>query len=233
MYVALIPARGGSKRIPRKNLKAFHGKPVIAYSVETALNSGLFDEIIVSTDDQEIADVASALGASVPFMRPAELANDSATTLEVIQHAISWYEEAGKPLSLLCCIYATAPLIDVSMLERGREALTNERFDYAFSATSFDFPVQRGFRVLEGGGVEMLQPQYIETRSQDLEPVYHDAGQFYWGRPQAFRRGLQLFGERSKPIMIPRYRVQDIDTMEDWKVAENIFLACNLPGEDF
>jgi N-acylneuraminate cytidylyltransferase len=226
MYLAVIPARGGSKRIPRKNLRDFHGKPIITYSVEMALNSGLFDEVIVSTDDEEIAQLARRLGASVPFMRPAELADDHSTTLDVIRHAIGWYEQGGVSITLVCCIYATAPMIQASMLELGRAELDENTFDYAFSATTFDFPVQRGFRILSNGGVEMLQPEHMETRSQDLEPLYHDAGQFYWGRPEAVKRGRELFGRHSKPVLIPRYHVQDIDTLEDWEVAEQIFAAC-------
>lgn len=224
MDVALVPARGGSKRIPRKNLRDFHGKPIIAYSIEVALQSGLFDDVIVSTDDDEIAEVAKSLGASVPFIRPADLSDDYATTQQVINHCLNWYHGHDKSIAAICCIYATAPFVRSSDLKLGRKAIVDEGFEFSFSATDFAFPVQRAFRVLDSGGVDMLHPENLNTRSQDLEPVYHDAGQFYWGRPAAFLKGKAIFSEFAKPILIPRYRAQDIDTLEDWMIAEQMYL---------
>lgn len=227
MNIALIPARGGSKRIPRKNIKEFHGKPIIAYSIGTALESRLFDRVVVSTDDEEIAELAMSYGASVPFVRPADISDDHATTLDVVKHAVDWFEKQGENPLGVCCIYATAPLLQVSSLALGAKAVLEKNFDYAFSATSFPFPVQRGFRILGDGGLEMLYPEHAKTRSQDLEPVYHDAAQFYWGSAQAFRSKRAIFSGNSRPILLPRHRVQDIDTMEDWRVAEQLYLLCS------
>ena len=219
----MIPARGGSKRIPRKNIKLFHGKPMIAYSIEAAKKSGCFDKIIVSTDDQEIADVALAYGAEVPFLRPANISDDHATTMDVIQHTIAWCESQNMTVDLLCCIYATAPFVLPSDLSKGLNAVSESGIDYAFSATSFAFPIQRAIALNEAGCVEMFQPEHLNTRSQDLEEAYHDAGQFYWGKVAAFKEGKIMFSARSKAILIPRKRVQDIDTPEDWELAEALY----------
>ncbi|WP_460536471.1 pseudaminic acid cytidylyltransferase [Chitinimonas naiadis] len=230
--IAIIPARGGSKRIPRKNVKAFHGKPMIAYSIVAAQQSGLFDRVVVSTDDQEIMDLARTLGAEVPFVRPAELADDHTTTIAVIQHAISALQAAGEPVDLACCIYATAPFVQARYLHAGFDALT-QRTDkaYAFSVTSFPFPVQRAIRLDEEGCVDALYPQYRNTRSQDLEEAYHDAGQFYWGRADAWLRGEVIFSPAALPVILPRYLVQDIDTLEDWRRAEYLYGALLAGGE--
>ena len=219
----MIPARGGSKRIPRKNIKLFHGKPMIAYSIEAAKKSGCFDKIIVSTDDQEIADVALAYGAEVPFLRPANISDDHATTMDVIQHMIDWCESQNMTVDLLCCIYATAPFVLASDLSRGLDAVTENNIDYVFSATSFAFPIQRAIALNKEGGVQMFHPEHLNTRSQDLEEAYHDAGQFYWGKVTAFKAGKPFFSPSSKAILLPRKRVQDVDTFEDWELAEALY----------
>ena len=223
MNIAIIPARGGSKRIPRKNIKSFHGKPMIAYSIEAALNSGCFDKVIVSTDDQEIADVAIKYGAEVPFLRPENISDDFATTMDVMQHAIQWCVEQELEVDNVCCIYATAPFILPEYIEQGLVAVSSPNVEYAFSATSFPFAIQRAISVDQNGFVAMFSPEFANTRSQDLEEAYHDAGQFYWGKSSAFLAGKAIFAQHSKAILLPRKRVQDIDTPEDWELAETLF----------
>ena len=220
MKIAVIPARGGSKRIPRKNIKTFSGKPMIAWSIEAAKSSGLFEHIIVSTDDEAIADVARQWGAEVPFMRPEELSNDYAGTAPVIAHATQWALDQGFDLSAVCCIYATAPFIEVDDLKRGWAALQSGDWEYAFTVTDFAGPIFRSFKQSAEGGIEMFFPEQYETRSQDLPTALHDAGQFYWGRPAAWLEEKRVFEPHSKPIIIPRWRVQDIDTQDDWERAE-------------
>lgn len=222
MNIAIIPARSGSKRIPRKNIRPFFGKPMIAWSVEVAKVSGLFDQIIVSTDDEEIATVARQAGAQVPFMRPPELSDDFTGTIPVIAHAVQWALEQGRQLEAACCIYATAPFIQSADLVRGRQALVSGEWQYAFSATDFAAPIFRAFKQTEAGGVEMFFPEHFTTRSQDLPTALHDAAQFYWGRPTAWLEGKRIFEPHSTPVMIPRWRVQDIDTLGDWTRAELI-----------
>lgn len=233
MKLAVIPARGGSKRIPRKNIKPFCGKPMIAWSIEAARQSGCFDRIIVSTDDAEIAEVAREWGAEVPFMRPAVLADDHTGTIPVIGHAVEWFDAQGHAVDQVCCLYATAPFVRAEDLQRGFAVLNETGSDYAFSATSYAFPIQRAIRLTEQGRVEMFNPEYFTTRSQDLEEAYHDAGQFYWGRAEAWLQGRVIFGLGSVPILLPRHRVQDIDTSQDWVRAEWMFKAMqqNNAGE--
>lgn len=221
--LAIIPARGGSKRIPRKNIRSFCGKPIIAYSIETAIDSGLFDRIIVSTDDDEIAEVASRYGAEVPFIRPTELADDFTGTNAIVKHAIEWYRDNGSDIEYTCCIYATAPLLQSDFLKQGLEQLQSSNAAYAFSVTGFDFPIQRAIRLNADQIVEALQPQSIDMRSQDLEECYHDAGQFYWGRSSSFTAELPLMSGHSRGVVLPRYLVQDIDTEEDWRQAEQMY----------
>ena len=227
MKIAVIPARGGSKRIPRKNIKDFCGKPIIAWGIEVAIRSGLFDRIIVSTDDEEIATVAKTWGAEVPFVRPDELSNDYAGTTEVIAHAAQWALNQGDDVDAVCCIYATAPFVRGADLKRGLEALESSNWAYAFSATDFAAPIFRAFKQTSDGGVEMFFPEYFNSRSQDLPTALHDAGQFCWGRSFAWIEGIRVFERRSFPIIIPRWRVQDIDTEEDWLRAELMFKAIN------
>lgn len=231
MKVAIIPARGGSKRIPRKNIKTFCGKPMIAWSIEAARSSGCFDEIIVSTDDDEIAEVARGLGASVPFVRPDDLSNDNAGTMVVVQHALEWLRKEGRHVKYVCCLYATAPFVTGALLRAGLAYLESGDCDYAFAVTSFPFPIQRAIRIDSHGRVEMFCPDHATTRSQDLEPAYHDAGQFYWGRAEAWWEARKIFGAGTRPILLPRHWVQDIDTEEDWARAEWLFRALLNAGE--
>ncbi|MER2543260.1 MAG: pseudaminic acid cytidylyltransferase [Candidatus Accumulibacter phosphatis] len=225
MKLAIIPARGGSKRIPRKNVKLFCGKPMIAWSIDAARASGLFDHIVVSTDDMEISAVAKAYGAEVPFMRPAALSDDHTGTSAVVAHAIEWYHAQGDMPDLVCCIYATAPFVSPVDLQRGLQMLADSGSDFAFSVTSFAFPIQRAIRLTEEGRVQMFQPEHFNTRSQDLEEAFHDAGQFYWGRAAAWMADKPIFSTDATPVILPRHRVQDIDTPEDWERAEWMFKA--------
>ena len=225
MKLAIIPARGGSKRIPRKNIKLFCAKPMIAWSIEAALQSGCFDQVIVSTDDAEIAEVARRYGATVPFMRPAELSDDHTGTLPVIRHAIEWVNAQGQPVEQACCLYATAPFVSAEDINRGLDILDATQSDYAFSVTSYAFPIQRAIRLNAEGRVEMFNPEHFNTRSQDLEEAFHDAGQFYWGKADAWLQGRMIFSPGSVPVRLPPHRVQDIDTQEDWVRAEWLFKA--------
>lgn len=225
MKLAIIPARGGSKRIPRKNVKPFCGKPMIAWSIEAARRCGCFDHVIVSTDDDEIADVARSYGAEVPFRRPAELSDEYTGTLPVVAHAIAWMAEHVASVDYACCIYATAPFVGADDLSRGLEILTCSDADYAFSVTSYAFPIQRALRITPDRRVGMFSPEHFSTRSQDLEEAWHDAGQFYWGKAKAWLDGLTIFSPAAAPVVLPRHRVQDIDTQEDWLRAELMFSA--------
>lgn len=230
MRVAVIPARGGSKRIPRKNIKDFHGRPMIAWSIQTALDSGCFDRIIVSTDDEAIAEVARNWGAEVPFTRPAELANDRAGTIPVIQHAIQWLSNAGKPAHTICCLYATAPFARTADIREGLTRLEHEHCDFALAVTEYPYPIQRALRLNDDGRMAMFQPENFDKRSQDLEPAFHDAGQFYWGTSVAWQSGKPLLGTHSSAIVLPSYRVQDIDTLDDWRRAEMLFKLLQNEG---
>lgn len=223
MIIAVIPARGGSKRIPRKNIKNFCGQPIIAYSIQAAQNSGLFDRIIVSTDDEEIAEVSRRYGAEIPFMRPKELSDDYTGTNPVVKHALEWLRDFGEPAKYACCIYATAPFIQVEYLKQGFDKLVTSKKNFVFSVTSFEFPIQRSVRINQNGEVEPFFPEHISSRSQDLEEAYHDAGQFYWGQVKAYLNGKDPHTSSSLPVILPRYLVQDIDTMEDWHKAELIY----------
>lgn len=226
--VAIIPARGGSKRIPRKNLKPFDGVPMIVRSIRTALDSGLFEQVVVSTDDAEIADVARANGAHVPFMRPAELADDFTGTAAVIVHAL----QQLPAFDYACCVYATAPLLQACFLRQGLELLEQHPDkSFAFSVTDFGFPVQRALTLDGQGALTALYPEFRNTRSQDLPTAFQDAGQFYWGRSEAWLGGEVLYSPASLPVILPRYLVQDIDTAEDWKRAEYLYAALRAGGE--
>ena len=220
MKIAVIPARGGSKRIPRKNIKPFRGKPMIAWSIEAAKRSGLFEHIIVSTDDAEISEVARQHGAEAPFVRPAELSNDHAATTAVIAHATKWALKQRWPVEAVCCLYATAPFIQAADLKRGLELLESGPWAFVFSATEFAAPIFRSFKQREGGGIEMFFPEHFGTRSQDLPIALHDAAQFYWGRPEAWVEEKRVFDAHSRVVVIPRWRVQDIDNADDWTRAE-------------
>ncbi len=220
--IAIIPARGGSKRIPKKNIKDFFGKPLIAYSIETALKSKLFDKVIVSTDDEEIAEISKKYGAEVPFIRSWKLSDDYVTADEVIEDAILQLKKLNYSFDFICTIYATAPLLQVRYLIDGLNRLKDSNASMTFSATSMAFPIQRTFKIIENGRCEMFFPEYAKTRSQDLEEAYQDAGQFYWKNLNNKLTDIP-FGKDSIPIILPRYLVQDIDTLEDWQRAELMY----------
>lgn len=220
MKLAVIPARGGSKRIPRKNIKLFGDQPMITWSIRAAIESKCFDRIIVSTDDEEIAMIARQCGAEVPFMRPANLSDDYTGTMPVVAHAIDWQNKNGKATTEVCCIYATAPFIESTDLLRGMQILESTKASYAFAVTSYAFPIQRAIRITTDKRVTMFQPEHFNTRSQDLPEAWHDAGQFYWGQAEAWLKGKPVFSLDAATVPIPRYRVQDIDTFEDWERAE-------------
>jgi pseudaminic acid cytidylyltransferase len=223
--IAVIPARGGSKRIPRKNIRMFCGKPIIAYSIEAAQQTGLFDQVVVSTDDEEIASVARGYGATTPFVRPREIADDFTGTNAVVKHAVAWFKAQSNDVTHACCLYATAPLVQARLISEGYEALSRSDAAFAFSVTSYAFPVQRALRITPEGRVDAIYPEHRMTRSQDLEHAYHDAGQFYWGTARAFLEDMPLFAAHSIGVVLPRHLVQDIDTLEDWTQAELMYSA--------
>ncbi|WP_210557805.1 MULTISPECIES: pseudaminic acid cytidylyltransferase [unclassified Pseudomonas] len=226
--VAIIPARGGSKRIPRKNLLPFDGVPMIVRSIRTALDSGLFEQVVVSTDDADIAELALAHGAQVPFLRPAELADDFTGTAAVIVHAL----QQLPAFDYACCVYATTPLLQARFLRQGFELLQQHPDKaFAFSVCSFGFPVQRALTLDGQGALTALYPEFRNTRSQDLPEAFQDAGQFYWGRREAWLHGDVLYSPASLPVLLPRHLVQDIDTLEDWKRAEYLYAALKAGGE--
>ena len=214
--LCIIPARGGSKRIPRKNIKEFLGKPIIAYSIEVALKSGLFDEVMVSTDDQEIAEIAKRFGASVPFMRSVETSNDYAILADVLKDVLNSYGKIGKHFDNMCCILATAPLIQEETLKRGYNALLESDFTTVLPVVQFSFPIMRSYKMEENGGLVFNWPEYATARSQDIAPAYHDAGMFYWHKIEQWLAG----GKTRKGIILEDTFVQDIDTEIDWKLAE-------------
>lgn len=228
MNIAIIPARGGSKRIPKKNIKNFLGKPIIAYSIETAIESDLFNKIIVSTDSEEIAEVALKYGAEVPFIRPSEIADDYTGTHEVIGHAVRFLENEDSIIDYVCCIYATAPLIFKSDLSKGFDLIKTKKWKSVIAATNFSYPIYRSFEKISDGGLRMIFPENYTSRSQDLNEVFHDAGQFYWAEPEVWKRKATKFGKENTIVELPNYRVQDIDTIEDWKRAEIIYKTIKL-----
>ena len=217
--LCIIPARGGSKRIPRKNIKDFLGKPIIVYSIEAALKSELFDEVMVSTDDNEIAEVALKYGAKMPFFRSAKTADDFTTTAEVIHEVLLGYKVQGKTFENICCIYPCAPFVTAGKLNDSFNLLKNGHFDAVFPIISFGFPIQRALRKT-GEKVRFSQPEYAMSRSQDLEKLYHDAGQFYWINTQAFHREQKIVTNNCGAIVVSELEAQDIDNDTDWKIAE-------------
>lgn len=218
--IAIIPARGGSKRIPRKNVKDFLGMPIIAYSIKAALESGIFDEVMVSTDDEKIAKVAKEYGANVPFLRSKETANDFATTADVINEVLDTYRAEGKDFDIVCCLYATAPFVTAERLKEASDILDTGSFDSAFTCVPFSYPVQRGLVINEDGRIEMKWPEYKLSRSQDLPTIYHDAGQFYFATLSAFKKSNGFWGENTAPVILSELEVQDLDTPTDWAIAE-------------
>ncbi|MCK9492376.1 MAG: pseudaminic acid cytidylyltransferase [Sulfurimonas sp.] len=231
--IAIIPARGGSKRIPRKNIKEFFSKPLIAYSIETALDSKLFEKVIVSTDDEEIAKIAAEYGAEVPFLRPSELSDDFTGTVDVVNHMVEYLESRGESYEYICTIYATAPFLQKKYLLQGYEKLKKSDAINAFSSTTMPFPIQRTFKLDAQGRSEMFTPEHYMSRSQDLEEAYQDAGQFYWTNRKREKKSTNkvVFSNISIPIILPRHLVQDIDTLEDWIRAEFMYEALKKAKE--
>lgn len=229
MKLAVIPARGGSKRIPRKNIREFAGKPMIAHAIEAARSSGMFAHVLVSTDDQEIAAIARARGAEVPFMRPADLADDHTPTVPVVAHAIGACQQLGWSVTHACCIYPGVPFIEVDDIRKAFTLLEQTGAAYSFPVTEFPSAIQRALRRLPSGRMEPMQPQYELTRTQDLEPAYHDVGQFYWGSAQSWRECTRIHSSGAG-LQIPNWRAVDIDTPDDWERAELLFRAIKRVG---
>jgi len=217
--VAIITARGGSKRIPRKNIRQFLGRPILAYTVEAAMKAGCFDEVMVSTDDEQIAETARRLGAEVPFMRSGRASDDHASTADAVREVLECYADAGQSFDFACCIYPAAPFNIPERLLSGYRLLSGSTADSVVPVVRFGYPIQRALRI-EHGRLAMIMPENLTARSQDLEPAYHDAGQFYWLRVANFLRSGRLFAEHTLPLELPESEAQDIDTEEDWKVAE-------------
>ena len=226
MRVAIIPAKGISKRIQRKNIKNFCGKPLISYPLLELKKTDIFNRVIVSTDDDEIAEIAKEYGAEVPFIRPSNLSDDMTGTSKVIAHAIQEVDRDNK-IEYVCCVYPTTPMLNIDDIENACHQLVNSEKSFVFSATQYSYPAERAFYLDENNEVKMLFPKNYEKRSQDLKNVYHDAGQFYWGTKQAWLDNELIFGDKSSPHILPHYRVQDIDTEDDWKRAEQIYLSTN------
>ena len=223
MRVAIIPARGGSKRIPRKNIKNFSGRPIISWSIEAAISSKCFDRVIVSTDDEEIAEVARQYGASIPFMRPLEISNDFANTSDVVRHAIEMLDSAGNQIHEVCCLYATAPFVRSADIKDGLRLLTEKQCEYVYVATTYGYPIQRALQLNTKGSLIPLNFEGFNNRSQDFPKIYHDAGQFYWAHSRTWMTINDIFTKHSFPIIIARDQAQDIDDLEDWKLAEKLF----------
>ena len=218
--ICVIPARGGSKRIPRKNIKLFFGKPIIAYSIQAAVNAGIFDEIMVSTDDEEIAEIAKQYGAKVPFFRSATTSTDLAITVDVLNEVLNEYKKRGEVFDYICCIYPTALFVKPEKLRDSFNYMLDNGYDSAFPIVQFSYPIQRGLRINENQRVNMIWPQYINSRSQELEPTYHDAGQFYFRSVNKLEETNAMKGDNTYGIVTSELEVQDLDTMTDWELAE-------------
>jgi pseudaminic acid cytidylyltransferase len=229
MKIAVIPARGGSKRIPRKNIKLFHGKPMIAYAIDVARTSNIFDHIVVTTDDKEIAEIAKSCGAEIPFMRPSNISDDITPTVPVISHAIKSCQEIGWFPSEVCCIYPGVPFLSASDLRKGYEILKHNRKGYTFAVTTFPSAIQRAFRRQADGSVQPFHPEFAATRTQDLEPGYFDVGQFYWGNTKSWIEELNIH-LNGHTLIVPEWKVVDIDTHADWERAEILYSALNNHG---
>jgi len=227
---AIIPARGGSKRIPRKNIRQFHGRPMIAWTIDTAINSGLFSNVIVSTDDAEIAAIAQEHGAQVPFLRPADFSNDYATTKDVMRHAVTWLAKNQIESDFVCCLYATAPFLQAEDVVKGLRALQESTADYAYAVTEFDYSPHRALIKNQNGQVSLEKPELAAVRSQDLPSLVHDAGQFYWAKTETWLTQQEVLSSAGIGIEIPRSQAQDIDNEEDWKLAEALFVALGGPA---
>lgn len=223
MRACIIPARGGSKRIPQKNIKRFHGKPIIEYSIETALRSSLFDLIVVSTDCPNIAKVAEKAGASVPFVRPPEYSNDYATTVQVVRHAIQVLQSKGHTFTSVCCLYPTAPFVTPGTLKRGLELLEQGTSSFSIPVVEFPYPIQRALKMNPEGKIEMIGSENVNVRSQDLSRSFHDAGQYYWGSSDAWLVCDSIFSESCSALPLEAFMVRDIDTPDDWVFAELLY----------
>lgn len=230
MKIAIIPARGGSKRIPRKNIKIFHGKPIIAYSIETAIESQLFDEVMVSTDDVEIAEIAKKYGAKVPFLRSHENSNDYSGTFEVMEEVINEYKKMNIVLETICCIYPCAPFITTEQLISAFQKLNDGQFYSVFPVIKYSTPIQRALKI-EDNRIEMIAPQYALTRTQDLPPSYFDAGMFYWFKVSPILEVKKIMTANSSFIEVSEVENQDIDTLEDWEIAEFKYALRNKKNE--
>jgi pseudaminic acid cytidylyltransferase len=226
--IAIIPARGGSKRISNKNIKSFAGKPIISYSIKAAQETNLFDRLIVSTDSKEIAEVAKFYGAEVPFIRPDELADDFTATVPVLLHALNWLNQHDSTTNYFCCIYATAPFIKPEYIIEGFNLLKKSNATTVFTVTTFPSRIFRALKIGEDGCIKMFWPEHENSRSNDLPEAYHDAGQFYWGNTERFLTEKKLYSLNSVPIILSRHLVQDIDTPEDWNIAEKMYSVLQM-----
>jgi pseudaminic acid cytidylyltransferase len=221
--IAIIPARGRSKRIAKKNIRLFHGKPIISYPIKAALETNLFDRVLVSTDCDEIAEVSKSYGAEVPFTRPAELSGDHVMTAPVLMHALDWLKENRQEPKYFCILLATSPFVRSEDIERGYDITRETEAVSVFSVTTFPYPIFRSLKMNDNSRLEMFWPEHLLTRSQDLPEAYHDAGHFYWAETKRYREEQRMFSSDAVPVVIPRWLVQDIDTEEDWIRAEMIF----------
>mgnify|MGYP001212680902 FL=1 len=227
MKIAIIPARSGSKRIPLKNIKTFKGKPIIFWTLKTIISAKLFDRIIVSTDNKKIAKIAKKFKAEIPFIRPKSISNDFASTPDVIKHAINWLKLKKISPKYVCCIYPTAAFMSVKDLLNGYKKIKTNRWNFIFSAGKFQSSIFRSFKK-NSKGLKMIFPKYYKKRTQDIKDTYFDAGQFYWGKTDAWKKTKPIFSKDSSLIEIPRWRIHDIDTMEDWKTAEKMWIVRKL-----
>ncbi len=223
MRIAVIPARGGSKRVLGKNVRDFLGCPIIGRVINVLRESELFDRILVSTDDAQVAEIAKKYSAEVPFVRPGNLADDFAPTTSVLAHAVNWMDVNNWGVTSVCCVYPTAVLMQIDSLVHGRDQLESGDFEYVFSVATASGSYFRSFKLVDGGGVEMLFPDYIDYRSQDLPTAYFDAGQFYWGRPRVWKEERPIFTDKSYPIVVSQWSAQDIDSEDDWYRAEMFY----------
>lgn len=228
--LCIIPARGGSKRIPRKNIKNFYGFPIIKYSIDAALSSLCFDEVMVSTEDSEIKEIAVQLGANVPFMRSKKTSDDNATLGDVIEEVLLEYFKIGKKFDSFCCILATAPFVSEEKIRQGYELLSSTNADSIIPVTKFSFPIQRALKI-EDGKLKMFWPENYNMRSQDLAPAYRDCGQFYWMKTQSFLEQKKIYAKNAVPLIIPESEEQDIDTTEDWIIAEIKYKILKKDGQ--
>lgn len=231
MRIAIIPARGGSKRIKKKNIKLFHGKPIIAWSIQTVLKSDIFDQVIVSTDDEEIADISKIFGASVPFMRPNNISDDYTDTKTVICHSINWLIRHDVKPDSVCCVYPTSPLLISEDLKKASKLVDMYPESFILPVCEYQYPINRALELESNGSIKPIKPEYMHRRSQDIKEAYHDAGQFYFGKTELWLKNKNILENNNMPIIIPRLRAQDIDNLEDWSLAEKLF-EVNISDSD-